>query len=139
VRLCAAAFTIAGNDESPLVLTVFKLLSTAFAAAVFLFASAKSRSSIVSCVVVAASAVFFSFPQARLPARRSGTAIENLNSIFIELSGVDRILVSRAEAVPIGSPGDAVDESLIQISGVLVRIRTPMERRWSKISPSSTR
>ena len=89
---CAAAFTIAGNDESPLVLTVFKLLSTAFAAAVFLFASARSRSSMVSCVALAASAVFFSFPQARLPARRrTGIAIENLGSVFIDLPEVDRI------------------------------------------------
>jgi hypothetical protein len=91
VRPCAAAFTIAGNDESPLVLTVFKLLSIAFAVAVFLFASARSRRSMVSCVVLAASAVFFSFPQARLPAqRRSGRAIENLESVFIGLPGVDR-------------------------------------------------
>ena len=92
VRPCAAAFTIAGSDESPLVLTVFKLLSIAFAVAVFLFASARSRRSMVSCVVLAASAVFFSFPQARLPAqRRSGTAIENLESVFIGLPEVDRI------------------------------------------------
>jgi hypothetical protein len=117
VRLCAAASTIAGNDSSPLVLTVFKLLSTAFAAAVFLFASAKSRSSMVSCAVLAATAVFFSFPQARVPARRSkGMAVENLKSVFIGSPGVDRIPVSRAEAVPYGSAGDAVDESLIQIS-----------------------
>jgi hypothetical protein len=93
--------TIAGNDESPPVLTVFKLLSTAFAAAVFLFASARSRSSMVSCVVVAASTVFLSFPQARLPAKRkAGTAIENLESVFIVLPGVDRIRVIRAEPVP---------------------------------------
>jgi hypothetical protein len=86
VRLWAAASTIAGNDWSPLVLTVFKLLSSAFAAAVFLLASARSRSSIVSCMALAASAVFFSFLQARLPAkRRRETAIENLESVFIDL------------------------------------------------------
>jgi hypothetical protein len=80
--------TIAGNDESPPVLTVFKLLSTAFAAAVFLFASARSWRSIVSCVAVAASTVFLSFPQARMPAkRRAVTATENLGSVFIELPG----------------------------------------------------
>jgi hypothetical protein len=101
VRFCAAAFTIAGNDESPLVLTVFKLLSTTFAAAVFLFASARSRSSMVSCVALAAAAVFFSFPQARLAAsKRIGTAIESLESVFIGSPGVDRITVNRAEVVP---------------------------------------
>jgi hypothetical protein len=115
---CAAALTIAGNDESPLVLTVFKLLSTAFAAAVFLFASARSRSSMVSCVALAASAVFFSFPQARLPARRrTGTAIENLGSVFIDLPEVDRIRLVGQRPCHTGSAGDAVDESLIQISG----------------------
>jgi hypothetical protein len=94
VRLCAAASTIAGNDPSPLVFTVFKLLSTAFAVAVFLFASAKSRSSIVSCAALAATGVFFSFPQATLPARRRrATAIENLYSVFIDSPGVDRIPV----------------------------------------------
>lgn len=99
---CAAEFTIAGSDESPLVLTVFKLLSTAFAAAVFLFASARSRRSIVSCVALAAFAVFLSFPQARLPAKsRTGTiVVENLEMVFIELPGSDRTPVSRAEAVP---------------------------------------
>jgi hypothetical protein len=117
VPLWAAASTIAGNDESPLVLTVFKLLSTAFAAAVFLFASARSRSSMVSCVALAASAVFFPFPQARLPARRRTGTIENLESMFIDLPGVDRTPVSGQRPCHTGSAGDAVDESLIQISG----------------------
>lgn len=48
--------------------TVLRLLSTAAAAAVFLFASARSRSSMVSCAMLAMSGFFFDSRQPVPPA-----------------------------------------------------------------------
>lgn len=69
---------------SPVVLTVFRLLSTAAAAAVFLFASARSWSSIVSCATLATSGFFFELPQPRLPNSTARQTIsEYLERVFI--------------------------------------------------------
>ena len=62
-----AASPLAGTVP-PLVLTVLRLLSSADAAAVFLFASARSCISIVSCPVLATSFALVSLRQARPPA-----------------------------------------------------------------------
>jgi hypothetical protein len=84
VRPCPVSTVVVGNP-SVLVRTVFKLLSTAEAAAVFLFASARSRSSIVSCATPAVSGVFFLSRQPRLPpTTRRETAIEKLKRVFID-------------------------------------------------------
>ena len=48
-------WSTSGDKPSLLVRTVLRLLSSAEAAAVFLFASARSRNSIVSCGVVVAT------------------------------------------------------------------------------------
>ena len=57
-----------GVEPSPVVLTVLRLLSTADAWAVFLFASARSRSSMLSWLVAAASEVSFDLLQPSPPA-----------------------------------------------------------------------
>ena len=64
----AACLTRSGSDPSPLVLTVLRLLSTAEAVAVFLFASARSRSSMVSCATSTTSGFLSDLRQPTPPA-----------------------------------------------------------------------
>jgi hypothetical protein len=90
----------------------------------------------VSCVTLAASSVFFSFRQARLPAtRRRATAIENLESVFIGSPEVTASQLVGQSPCHTGTAGDAVDESLIQISEAPVRICTPDGEKMEKDQP----
>ena len=74
-----------------LVLTVFRLLSTTDAAAVFLFASARSRSSMVSCAALATSGFFLEsrHPIATMSARQR--AADNTESVFMYSPGVKAV------------------------------------------------
>ena len=69
------------------VLTVVRLLSMAPAFAVFLFASARSRSNIVSCATVATLALV-SLRQATVPARKGRQKATNRKSTLIRLPTV---------------------------------------------------
>ncbi len=69
-----APFVRSGSEPFALVLTVLRLLSIAAAEAVFLFASARSRSNIVSCATLATSGCFFELPQPTPPAMNARQA-----------------------------------------------------------------
>ena len=69
VSLGLGPLVSSGSEPSALVRTVLRLLSIADAEAVFLFASARSRSNIVSCATLATSGSFFELLQLTPPLR----------------------------------------------------------------------